>query len=156
MNTPACRPANVDDFADLVELYRHLSPDDHAASEDLQKSTFTKMLAHPGMTVLVASLNDRLVATLTVVVIPNLTRGCAPYALIENVVTNVDYRGLGFGGQLMEVAKNCAWQAGCYKIMLMSGAQNQKAHAFYERAGFQKSKTGFELRQPGYPSRNPE
>lgn len=153
MDTPEYRPAQLDDFTGLVDLYGHLSPDDHVASEDLQRTTFTQMLAYPGMTVLVASLENQLLATLTLIVIPNLTRGCAPYALIENVVTRIDFRGLGIGRHLMEIARQTAWQSGCYKIMLMSGAKNQKAHAFYERAGFQKSKTGFELRRPGYPSR---
>ncbi|MES0808764.1 GNAT family N-acetyltransferase [Roseibium sp. SCPC15] len=153
MDTPDYRPARLDDFAGLVDLYRNLSSDDHVASEDLQRTTFAQMLAHPGLTVLVASLESQLLATLTLIVIPNLTRGCAPYALIENVVTRIEYRGLGIGRRLMETAQQSAWQSGCYKIMLMSGAQNQKAHAFYERAGFQKSKTGFELRRPGYPSR---
>jgi hypothetical protein len=45
------------------------------------------MLAHPGLTILLALLDGKAVATITVIVVPNLTRGCAPYALLENVVT---------------------------------------------------------------------
>ncbi len=37
-----------------------------------------------------------MVATCTLVVIPNLTRGGTPYALIENVVTHTDHRNKGY------------------------------------------------------------
>ncbi|MES0882186.1 GNAT family N-acetyltransferase [Roseibium sp. SCP14] len=156
MDNPEIRPARLEDFDELLELYHHLSSDDHAADPEHRKCTFERILAHPGLTILVGVQNGKLVATLTLVVIPNLTRGCAPYSLIENVVTRTEFRGLGIGAKLIEAAQELAWQAGCYKIMLMSGAQNAKAHAFYECAGFQRSKTGFELRRSEYPSRKPE
>ena len=35
----------------------------------------------------------------------------------------------------------------------MSGSGNLEAHIFYENMGFKRSKTGFELRQPGYAPR---
>ena len=47
-----------------------------------------------------------------------------------------------------------AFSAGCFKVMLLSGSANKDAHRFYENLGFTTSKTGFELRAPGYPARN--
>lgn len=150
------RVADVSDLGDLLDLYRHLIPDDLPATPETQSDTYLQMLSHPGLSVLVGFSENRLVASCTVSVVPNLTRACAPYAMIENVVTHPDYRGRGIGEKLLTDAVELAWNAGCFKVMLMSGVQNKKAHAFYDRLGFARSKTGFEMRRPGYPARSVE
>ncbi|MEP2706457.1 MAG: GNAT family N-acetyltransferase [Roseibium sp.] len=147
------RPVENRDFFALAELYQHLIPDDVPATEAVQSRTFEKMLAQPGMTILLGLAKELPVATCTVIVVPNFTRGCASYAIIENVVTHQDHRSKGYGEHLMQAAADLAWKAGCYKIMLMSGTKNTKAHRFYERVGFATTKVGFELRAPGFPSR---
>ncbi|MTH95462.1 GNAT family N-acetyltransferase [Roseibium sp. RKSG952] len=147
------RTAIESDFQELLGLYAHLIPDDLGASNSKQRATFDTLLHHPGVTILVGETGNRLVSTCTLVITPNLTRGCAPYAIIENVVTASGHRSKGLGKQLMTAAMDRAFEAGCYKIMLMTGAQNTKAQKFYERLGFRHSKAGFEIRAPGYPKR---
>lgn len=147
------RPATSSDLSDLLLLYHDLNPDDLKAETSAQEQTYARMLAQPGLTVLLAFLDGKPVATLTLVIVPNLTRACAPYALVENVVTLTSCRGKGIGKRVMNAAIDLSWQAGCFKIMLMSGSGNQTAHAFYENMGFKRSKVGFELRQPGYAPR---
>lgn len=147
------RPATNTDFSGLAELYRHLIPDDTPVPVEAQSKTFETILAHPGLLVFVGHLGDDLVTTCTLVVVPNFTRGCAPYALIENVVTHTDHRGSVFGERILKATFDAAWRAGCYKIMLMSGIKNTDAHRFYERIGFSSTKQGFEMRAPGYPQR---
>jgi GNAT superfamily N-acetyltransferase len=147
------RVANQSDLADLLALYKHLTSTDLPATLESQKQTFKEMLSHPGLSVIAGRLGDKLVTSCTLMVIPNLTRGCASYAVIENVITHTDFRGMGIGEKIMKQAIQRAWDAGCYKVMLMSGSQNIKAHAFYQRLGFQKNKVGFETRRPGYATR---
>ncbi|CTQ53796.1 putative acetyltransferase [Roseibium album] len=147
------RVADQNDLADLLALYKHLISTDLPTTLESQKQTFREMLSHPGLSVIVGHLGDKLVTSCTLVVIPNLTRGCASYAVIENVITHTDFRGMGIGEKIMRQAIQRAWDAGCYKVMLMSGSQNGKANTFYQRLGFQKSKIGFETRRPGYASR---
>jgi ribosomal protein S18 acetylase RimI-like enzyme len=149
----AFRVADESDLAGLLELYEHLIAEDHSASLETQKQTFRKMLSYPGLSVSIGHIGKILVASCTLVVIPNLTRGCASYAVIENVITHTDYRGMGNGEKIMNQAIVHAWDASCYKVMLMSGSQNKNAHAFYQRLGFQKNKIGFETRRPEYPTR---
>jgi GNAT superfamily N-acetyltransferase len=92
----------------------------------------------------VVELDDVLIATCTVVIIPNLTRGARPYALIENVVTHEAYRRRGIARQLMHHAQQVAWDAGCYKVMLLTGSKRDEVYEFYEKCGFVKGvKTGF-------------
>jgi GNAT superfamily N-acetyltransferase len=68
--------------------------------------------------------------------------------MIENVVTHTAYKGRGFGKQLLRVAVEAAWQADCYKVMLMTGSKKPSTLAFYAEACFEQSKTGFQVRRP--------
>ncbi|WP_298815155.1 GNAT family N-acetyltransferase [uncultured Roseibium sp.] len=147
------RAADVSDFDAVAELFHHLNPKDIAADDLLKRKTFEQLVKHPGLTVLVAWKGAVPVGSCTLVVVPNMTRGCASYALIENVVTREDWRGQGVGKKVLAEAIRLGWQAGCFKIMLMSGSENTEAHKFYESLGFKTSKKGFELRANGYPKR---
>lgn len=84
------------------------------------------------------------VSTCTVAVIPNLTHGGKPYALVENVVTGAAHRGRGLASACLGEAEALARAAGCCKIMLMTGSREEKTLRFYERAGYNRGiKTGF-------------
>lgn len=96
--------------------------------------------------VLVCDRNGDLIASVTIVVIANLTRGGRPYALIENVVTRKQYRRRGYASALLHEAVEQARRRGCYKVMLLTGRNDAGTLAFYERAGFRQSKTGFQYR----------
>ncbi|WP_417709422.1 GNAT family N-acetyltransferase [Roseibium aggregatum] len=147
------RSASKEDFEGLCALYAQLISHDIPASDDLRRETFDQILVQSGVDVLVADMAGTLVATCMLVKVPNLTRGCAPFALIENVVTHADWRGRGIGKVLMQSATDAAFEAGCFKVMLLSGAANKNALRFYKDLGFATSKTGFEMRAPGYPTR---
>ena len=86
----------------------------------------------------------KVVSSCVCVIVPNLTRGARPYALIENVVTHQDYRGRGYASACLDFACKLAQAEHCYKIMLMTGAKDEKTLSFYRRAGFvSDEKTAF-------------
>ncbi len=142
------RPARPDDLAGLLALYAQLNPDDPALDVATAAPAFARMLATPGMTVLVLERDVALAATCTLVVIPNLTRGTRPYALIENVVTDAAHRTRGHGRTVIEAAIARAWAEGCYKVMLMTGSKRPETLRFYAGIGFAQNKTGFQIRRP--------
>ncbi|PWV97596.1 L-amino acid N-acyltransferase YncA [Hoeflea marina] len=142
------RAAMAADLPDLLRLYRHLQPEDAVLAPGLARQRFETILAHPGMTVLVSLSRGEAVATITLVVIPNLTRGGAPYALIENVVTDSAHRKRGHAGALIRQAFRTAWDDGCYKVMLLSGSKDPETLDFYRHCGFIQDKTGFQIRRP--------
>lgn len=97
------------------------------------------------MTCLLATSEDRSIGTCSLIIEPNLTRGGRPYDLIENVLVHTDFQKMGVGRALMDEAMKLAKESNCYKIMLLSGADN-KNHAFYEKLGFDRNrKVGFEM-----------
>jgi GNAT superfamily N-acetyltransferase len=141
------REANRDDLSALLELYQHLAEGDERPSLDLAEEVFERFKAYKGSAIVVGQVKGALVASCTLIVVPNLTRGGRPYGLIENVVTHRDFRNRGFGKQVLLQAVDLAWEADCYKAMLMTGSNKRETLDFYHGVGFEQSKTGFQMRR---------
>ena len=142
------RSVAMADLPTLLALYRHLNTEDPILELGLAESRLAEILVHPGMTILAAFDGDKAVSSVTLIVIPNLTRGGAPYALIENVVTHADYRRRGLAGAVIRAAFASAWEKNCYKVMLLTGSKNPATLRFYANCGFKQDKTGFHIRRP--------
>ncbi|MBB4190898.1 GNAT superfamily N-acetyltransferase [Rhizobium aethiopicum] len=136
------------DLVGLTILYRHLNPTDPILDGTMAEERFSAILAQLGMTVFIGFAGAHAAATVTLVVVPNLTRGGASYALIENVVTHAEHRRRGYAGAVIGHAVNEAWKAGCYKVMLLTGSKNPATLRFYENCGFLQDKTGYQIRRP--------
>jgi GNAT superfamily N-acetyltransferase len=141
------RTAVRSDLPQLLALYPHLNPDDDIPSPEMAASRFDALQKFDGSAIFIGLVEDIVVCSCTLVIIPNLTRGGAPYALIENVVTHASYRGRGFGKLILRAAVDAAWQADCYKAMLLTGSTKPSTLAFYGSAGFEQNKTGFQVRR---------
>ncbi|MFJ6325846.1 MULTISPECIES: GNAT family N-acetyltransferase [unclassified Rhizobium] len=142
------RPVASADLSTLLTLYRHLNVDDLPLELSVAESRFADILTHPGMTIFAAFDGEKAVSSVTLAVIPNLTRGGAPYALIENVVTHGDYRQRGLAGTVIRKAIATAWERNCYKVMLLTGSKEPATLRFYANCGFTQDKTGFQIRRP--------
>ncbi len=112
-----------------------------------------RFLAYESSSIFIARLGSAVVASCSLVVVPNLTRGGSPYGLIENVVTHRLYSRRGYGTQILDRAVAAAWDAGCYKVMLLTGSDKAETLRFYLSAGFEQSQTGFQKRR--IPVRSP-
>nr|WP_047580865.1 GNAT family N-acetyltransferase [Methylobacterium sp. ZNC0032] len=147
MTALVIRPAEQADLPALQDLNRHLLPEDERCPDGKAAAILESLQRFQGSAVLIGLLGTDLVASCTLIVIPNLTRGGTPYALIENVVTDSGHRNRGLGKAILKAALDRAWAAGCYKAMLMTGSKKPSTLAFYEAAGFEQSKTGFQARR---------
>jgi GNAT superfamily N-acetyltransferase len=130
------REAGPDDFDAILHLYRQLHPTDPVLEDGSDVLAFKRILDTPGLHLFVLEADGRIVATTYLNVIPNLTRSAAPYAVIENVVVDEDMRGTGLGKQIMADTLQAAWDAGCYKAMLLTGSRSPATHEFYKACGF--------------------
>lgn len=89
-------------------------------------------------------IENELVSSCTIALVPNLTRSCRPYRVIENVVTHSRHRNKGYGKKVLDASLDFAWKNHCYKVMLMTGRFNEATIHFYESAGFNRfSKQAF-------------
>jgi GNAT superfamily N-acetyltransferase len=68
--------------------------------------------------------------------IANLASEGRPFAMIEHVVTLVEFRGQGLARATMQHALDFAWSRNCCKVMLLSGMLRPEAHRLYEALGF--------------------
>jgi GNAT superfamily N-acetyltransferase len=140
------RTVRRDELEDLLELYRMLNPDDPELDPEDVDHQWVEMVADDSLDVVVVEHDDRLVASCVLSVTPNLTRGARPFALIENVVTHEEYRGQGFGSRVLEEAIEIAEERDCYKVMLLTGTEQEWKLQFYEDCGFGRDrKTAFEM-----------
>jgi GNAT superfamily N-acetyltransferase len=121
----------------LLELYCYLhDADDPLPDEDAVNKIWQQIQDNKQHIILGAFENDNLVSSCVINIIPNLTRGCRPYALIENVITHPEHRRQGFAKALMNQAIDYAREQGCYKVMLLTGRKSESVYNFYESVGF--------------------
>ncbi len=125
------RALTKSDWPSAENLYWELTKSGAVAGADM----FDAVLAHPGTVVFGFVRGGRVLSMVTLHVLPNMTYGGRPYGLIENVVTAASARGAGLGRAVMAHAVGAAREAGCYKVMLLTG-RGRDARGFYEAVGF--------------------
>ena len=141
------REAALHDVEDLQELYmKHLTRNPPKERQDINKwsELLQTLISNPDYYLLVGELDDKVVSSVTLAIIRNLTHNLRPYSVIENVVTHPDFRNNGYASALMEKASEIARENLCYKIMLMTGSKRESTLQFYKRCGFNMDeKTAF-------------
>ena len=142
--TYTIRSVRENELDSILELYKHLNPEDLPIDQQTLSTVWSQFIHDPKINCLVVQENDQLVASCTLVMVPNLTRSARPFGLIENVVTHPDYRNRGIGKEMLQYALHLAWDQNAYKVMLLTGRNDEKVFRFYESAGFKRGiKTGF-------------
>lgn len=140
------RRVKPEELPQLLRLYGFLHPNEPEidSSDEAVQSLWRHMLDQTYLHTYAAEKDRRLVATCTLAIIPNLTYDLSPFGVIQNVVTDPDYRKKGFATRVLRHALSEAWDAGCYKVVLGTGNKSKDTIRFYEGAGFKSGiKTGF-------------
>jgi predicted GNAT family acetyltransferase len=122
------------DFDGLQELYLLLHEEKKLEKTDMIKEIWNEILQNRNYHILVGVLDGKIISSVTIVIIPNLTRSAKPYALIENVITHSSYRGKGYATALMHKACGIAQESGCYKVMLLTGSKAESTLHFTKTA----------------------
>lgn len=138
------REINENDFFALSKLYTHLHSNKPMENSDKNIALFREILADKNHHIIVAEEDGKLVSSCVCIIIPNLTHEQQPYALIENVVTDRDYRKRGLASACLDYAKRIALDNNCYKMMLLTGSKKRSTHRFYQKNGYNRfEKTGY-------------
>lgn len=140
------RKVEKEDLDAVMELYQHLNKNGQVKPDlgEIEKVWDEILTNDKYFNLFVNVYEDRVVASAILTLVPNLSRGCRPYGLVENVVTHSDFRGKGFGSEVLQYCLEYAWENDCYKVMLLTGSKRLETIGFYEKNGFQSDlKTGF-------------
>lgn len=136
------RAAREEDIPRLLELYQQLAITNAEAERQSNLSlehyrrAFREIMNFPGQELLVAKDEGEVVGSLVLVIVPNLSHGARPWAIIENVIVDRKRRRRGAGRLLMEYAIDRAKESDCCRIGLSSNKSRHEAHQFYQAMGF--------------------
>lgn len=134
------RKAKGTDANDLKVLYfeylTHFPPKEEQ-DMSLWQNILDKFERDENMYLLVAEDNGRVVSTVQMAIIESLTHNVRPFAVIENVVTHIDFRNRGYASALLEKASEIAREHRCYKVFLETGSNKESTLNFYRENGFE-------------------
>ncbi len=136
--------AKSDDLNGLLKIYTQLHENPIPEINIKILSLWQEILNDKNHYVLVGKIGDTIVSSCILLIVPNLTHGQRPYALIENVITDESCRNKGYATAILNYAKQIAMENNCYKIMLMTGRKKESTLNFYRKAGYNsEDKTAF-------------
>jgi GNAT superfamily N-acetyltransferase len=130
------RPARLDDFDQLLPLFRQLWPTKLIVPARLRE-VFARVIATPTKQYFCAMDGEHVVGLGAVSFKDNLWQE-GVIAYVEELVVDEDCRGRGIGSQLLEHLIALARERGCRRIELDSGFHRPDAHRLYERHGLEK------------------
>lgn len=143
------REIKQDDLEGLLKLYEQLGPNPFLQIDEHTLDVWKKILSNEDYHIVVAEdeENSKIVSSCCCTIILNLTHNQRPYAVVENVVTDENYRCKGIATDCLNFAKEIAIKNNCYKLMLMTGSKKETTLNFYRKAGYtDTTKTAFDQR----------
>lgn len=145
MKEKIVREIQKEELMGLMRLYTQLHNNPMPKQEDERLILLWQtIMADPMHHIIVAVEDGMIVSSCVCLIVPNLTHGQRPYALIENVITDEAFRGQGLASSCLAYAKAIAEKENCYKMMLLTGSKEESTLRFYERAGYNRQdKTAF-------------
>ncbi len=140
------RKATEADIAGVLALYAQPDLDDGKVMPlDEAVSLFEKFARYPDYTLYVAEQDGEVVGTFALLIMDNLGHLGTPSGIVEDVVVAPARQGSGIGVRMMHFAIEHCRQKGCYKLVLSSNAKRVRAHAFYEKLGFERHGYSFRV-----------
>jgi len=150
------REIKESELNELLNLYSHLHSSDEPVPEiEVINAVWQEVQANPNLDYFGLYVDGKLVSSCTISITPNLTRGCRPYGVIENVVTHGDFRKRGYGRAVLGHALEYAWDRNCYKVLLQTGRKDEGTFQFYESVGFNRHAKQAFLAKPPVSRTNP-
>ncbi len=132
------------DFNGLMTLYMQLHNNPMPEQTKELMALWERILNDSAHHIIVAEVDGKIVSSCVCVIIPNLTHNQQPYAFVENVITDKEYRQQGLATACLNYAKEIAKKENCYKLMLLTGSKQESTLDFYRKAGYNsEDKTAF-------------
>lgn len=138
---------------DVIDIVRMLADDSLGAKRENYReplppsyyAAFNDINADQNNYLMVAEIDKKIIGTLQLTFITNLTYQGGKRALIEAVRIDSSWRGQGIGKVMFEWAIAKAKEAGCRLIQLTTDKTRTEALNFYKKLGFIPSHEGLKL-----------
>ena len=131
------RPATPSDAGDVARLSTTLG---YAAGEPEMRARLNRAASDPERAVRLA-VDARGVVIGWIEVQSTEVLVSEPFALVTGLVVDAAVRGKGVGRLLVEAAEAWARERGLVALRLRTRVERADAHAFYERLGFELTKS---------------
>ncbi len=146
MDSIHIREATPGDLPQILTLIAQPDMDDGVSlSMDEANGLVERIFNNPDHHLYVAVCNGEIVGTFALILIQHLSHKGARSAIVEDVVVRTEWQRLGVGRKMMAFAAEQGRKLGCYKLVLSSGKQRDRAHKFYESLGFERHGVSFLL-----------
>lgn len=130
------REIKVDDYSEVVLLYNNELGNRNINVENIT-ARLERMNKDNNYKSFVALFENKVIGFITMVQTMAIEHEIG-YMKINGLAVQVNYQRKGIGAKLLKHAENYALEKGISRIILNSGFQRTKAHAFYESKGFDK------------------
>ncbi len=139
------RTATRQDVPALVALLADdpLGKGRETAGMEAYLQAFDRIAAQPMHQIIVAEKGGQIVATCQLTILHGLSRAGMTRALVEAVRTAEHQRGQGIGAALMAEVEARARAAGARMVQLTTDKSRGRAHAFYDRLGYEPTHIGY-------------
>ncbi len=126
----------------ILQLFPHLDMQTYARRAFVARATGYRMF--------MGEVNGKLVGIIGIIPNHNIHDGFVTY--IEHVVVGKEYRGKGYGSDLIRFTEERALEEGCKLIELDTDLGHNKAEKLYEKSGYKQSGHYYykELENGGY------
>ena len=138
------RDATRDDVPAIVALLADdpLGKGREGADPAAYLAAFDEIAANPMHHLIVGEHDGQIIACAQLTILSGLSRGGARRGLVEAVRVAADRRSSGIGAAMMAECERRASAAGARVLQLTTDKSRLRAHAFYQRLGFEPSHIG--------------
>ena len=125
------KSADANDLKVLYFDYLTKFPPKEEQDMSLWENLLNKFEKDGNMYLLVVEEDGKVVSSVQMAIIESLTHNVRPFAVVENVVTHIDYRNKGYASALLKQASEIAKEHRCYKNVIkffLKQVQIKKVH----------------------------
>ena len=133
--------ANSKDIPELCSLLQSLFSQEveFKPNNELQVTGLTRILSNPDVgNIIVARENGQIIGMVNLLYTISTALG-GKVAILEDMVVDVSMRGKGIGSALLNYCFTLAENKQCLRITLLTDHDNNSAHQFYQKHGFDRS-----------------
>lgn len=133
------RAAAAADMPALLDLYAQTGLDDGIRMDEARALELLARLArYPDYKIYLVCDGATILASYALLIMDNIAHNGKPLSVVEQVAVRSDAQRMGLGTFMMRDAMERSRARGCYKLALSSNIRFERAHAFYDKLGFQR------------------